>query len=87
MPVRKTSRGSKEKTDNDDSLQMDAGSEEIPIQEQLDVSKPKEPVTRGKSAPQERQLFFSTDEGEGETEIPPPPKIRLMTEYLIVRSV
>ena len=45
MPVRKTSRGSKEKTDNDDSLQMDAGSEEIPIQEQLDVSKPKEPVT------------------------------------------
>ncbi len=72
MPVRKTSRGSKEKTDNDDSMPADAVSEETPIQEQPDVSKPKEPVIAAKSAPQERQLFFSTDEGEGETEIPPP---------------
>ena len=76
MPVRKTSRDSKAKTDNDSSLQADASSDETPVKEE-----PKEEINAGsgsveKSAPEERQLFFSTDGGEDEPEISSPSEDR-----------
>jgi len=76
MPVRKTSRDSKAKTDNDSSLQADAPSDETPVKEE-----PKEEINAGsgsveKSAPEERQLFFSTDGGEDEPEISSPSEDR-----------
>ena len=57
MPVRKTSRDSKAKTDNDSSLPADVPSDETPVQEKPKEHVNTEPESVEKSAPEERQLF------------------------------
>ena len=72
MPVRKTSRDSKAKTDNDSSLPADVPSDETPVQEKPKEHVNTEPESVEKSAPEERQLFFSTDGEEDEPQISKP---------------